>query len=72
MSPILESAKDRAWYDLQTAWSLVQTIGRVVRSDTDFATTFVLDSQFEKFVARNETILPTWWRVAIQKSEKAA
>lgn len=66
------SARDRAWYRLHTAWALVQMIGRAVRSDTDYATTFVLDSQFERFVARNEEILPAWWRAAIQTECKAA
>ena len=65
-------ARDRGWYELQTAWALVQMIGRAVRSEADSATTFVLDSQFEKFVSRNEGILPRWWRAAIQKTEKAA
>jgi Rad3-related DNA helicase len=59
-------ARDRAWYELQTAWALVQMIGRAVRSETDSATTFVLDSQFERFVVRNEKILPMWWRASIQ------
>jgi len=66
------SARDRAWYQLNTAWALVQMIGRAVRSDTDYATTFVLDSQFEKFVRRNAKILPNWWRAAIQTETKAA
>jgi Rad3-related DNA helicase len=66
------SARDRAWYRLHTAWALVQMIGRAVRSDTDYATTFVLDSQFESFVIRNEEILPAWWRAAIQTEGKAA
>ena len=63
--------RDRAWYELQTAWALVQMIGRAVRSETDSATTFVLDSQFEKFVVRNEAILPMWWRAAIQTAKEA-
>jgi Rad3-related DNA helicase len=66
------SAKDRAWYELQTAWKLVQVTGRAVRSDTDSATTFVLDSHFEKFVSRNEKILPDWWLESIQVSARAA
>jgi Rad3-related DNA helicase len=41
-------------------------VGRAVRSNTDYATTFVLDSQFEQFVTRNEDLLPDWWRAAIQ------
>jgi hypothetical protein len=66
------SASDRAWYALQTAWALVQMIGRAVRSDTDSATSFVLDWHFEKFVSRNKGILPGWWLDAIQVSPKAA
>ncbi len=65
-------ARDRAWYELQTAWALVQMIGRAVRSETDSATTFVLDPQFERFVKRNEKILPMWWRASIQAPTKAA
>ncbi len=66
------SARDSSWYDLQTAWALIQTVGRCVRSETDSSDTFVLDSQFEKFVTRSERILPAWWRAAIQKVSKAA
>jgi Rad3-related DNA helicase len=66
------SAKDKSWYELQTAWALVQMIGRAVRSDTDSATTFVLDSNFERFVSRNERILPAWWRGAIQFLARAS
>ena len=66
------NARDRRWYELKTAWAFVQMIGRAVRSDTDFAATFVLDSHFEKFVLRNERILPAWWRSSIQTSERAA
>ena len=54
------------WYDLQTASALVQMTGRAVRSNTDFASTFILDSNFTKFVERSESILPTWWLDAIQ------
>jgi Rad3-related DNA helicase len=64
--------RDPRWYQLQTACSLMQMIGRCVRSKEDHATTFVLDSQFEKFIRRNEEIIPSWWRAAIQTSAKAA
>lgn len=59
-------ARDKGWYRLQTAWNLVQMVGRAVRSDRDYATTFVLDAQFERFVDRNVGILPGWWRAAIR------
>jgi Rad3-related DNA helicase len=60
------AATDRRWYDLKTAWALVQTVGRAIRSDTDFASTFILDSQFEAFASRNSSILPAWWKASIQ------
>jgi hypothetical protein len=41
------------------------------QADTDYAI-FVLDSLFERFVIRNEEILPAWWRAAIQTEGKAA
>jgi ATP-dependent DNA helicase DinG len=66
------SARDKVWYRLHTARALVQMIVRAVRSDSDYATTFVLDSQFERFVTRNTGILPAWWRAAIQTEGKAA
>jgi hypothetical protein len=32
--------------------------GRAVRSNTGFATSFVLDSEFERYVITNEEIIP--------------
>ena len=60
--------RDRRWYDLKTAWALVQTAGRAIRSDTDFATTFILDSRFGDFASRNSSILPAWWKTSIRSS----
>jgi Rad3-related DNA helicase len=64
----VRAATDRRWYDLKTAWALVQTVGRAVRSDTDFASTFILDSQFGEFACRNSSILPAWWKASIHTS----
>ena len=65
-------SRDRRWYDLATARALVQTVGRAIRSETDFASTFILDSQFDDFVSRNSDILPGWWKASIQTSSEAA
>jgi Rad3-related DNA helicase len=65
------ASRDRRWYDLATAWALVQTVGRAVRSDTDYASTCILDSQFDDFVSRNSDILPAWWKASIQASSEA-
>lgn len=61
---------DSAWYQWRTALTLVQSTGRSVRSNTDYATTYVLDSDFERFVAKNKSILPGWWLAAIRWPKK--
>lgn len=58
--------RDEAWYNWQTALTLVQATGRSVRSKTDRAHTFILDSAFEYFLTKNQSVLPTWWTDSIQ------
>lgn len=55
--------KDGAWYNWQTSIKLVQAYGRSVRSKDDWAKTYVLDTAFKMFVARNR--LPKWYTEAI-------
>tara|TARA_Y100000310_G_scaffold9417_1_gene9843 strand:+ start:25692 stop:27302 length:1611 start_codon:yes stop_codon:yes gene_type:complete len=45
--------KFKGWYELQTAKALVQSAGRSVRSDQDHATTYILDSDFDRFFNKN-------------------
>jgi ATP-dependent DNA helicase DinG len=63
--------KDPAWYDWQTALRLVQTYGRSVRSETDYATTYVLDSNFTKFVTKNRAFFPKYFLEAMQLANPA-
>ena len=35
---------------------IVQSIGRSVRSDSDHAVTYILDSDFDRFLGRNKSI----------------
>ncbi len=42
------------WYDLQTAKTIIQSVGRSVRSDTDTAVTYILDSSWERFFNKNQ------------------
>ncbi len=46
------------WYNLQTAKSIVQSAGRSVRNESDHAVTYILDSDFEKFMSRNRHLFP--------------
>jgi Rad3-related DNA helicase len=63
--------KDAAWYDWQTALRLVQTYGRSVRSETDHATTYVLDSNFTRFVTKNRDLFPKYFLDALQMPNAA-
>jgi ATP-dependent DNA helicase DinG len=41
-------------------------VGRSMRSNEDWAKTYVLDSAFGPFVNKNSDILPNWFTQAIQ------
>lgn len=53
------------WFTWQTALKLVQASGRSIRSEDDWAWTYVLDSDFKTLIARARAILPKWWVEAI-------
>lgn len=53
------------YYQFLTALKLVQCIGRSVRSKTDWAKTYVLDSGFVDFITRSPQLIPKWIKEAI-------
>jgi Rad3-related DNA helicase len=61
--------RDRSWYDWQTVQRLVQTYGRSVRSETDYAVTYVLDSNFTRFLNANRELFPKYFLEAIKVGE---
>ena len=50
------------WYSLQTAKTIVQSVGRSIRSEEDHAVTYILDSDFQKFYSRNTYLFPESFR----------
>jgi Rad3-related DNA helicase len=46
------------WYPLQTAKTIVQSIGRSVRNSTDYAVTYILDSDWNTFYGKNKKYFP--------------
>ena len=44
------------WYDLQTARTVIQAVGRSIRSETDSAVTYILDSSWERFYKNNKSM----------------
>lgn len=56
---------DFSWYNYKALVTFGQEIGRVNRSESDFGATFLMDSRFNKFIAKNSKKLPKWLKDAI-------
>lgn len=56
----------QVWFTTQTARTIVQMTGRGVRSETDHATTYVLDRQFTRWYGDAKRLLPRWWTDAVK------
>lgn len=55
------------WYIFQTVKSIIQAMGRSVRSDTDHATSYVLDEDWNMFFNINKNLFPKDFRDSIIK-----
>lgn len=53
------------WYNWRTASDLIQTYGRVMRSETDYGVTYLLDSNWYWWYPRNRNLIPKWVSQAI-------
>jgi len=49
------------WYTLQTVMTFIQACGRIVRSDDDYGSTYVLDSDFERVYKTHAHFFPKWF-----------
>ena len=54
-----------SYYGWLTALKLVQSYGRAIRSEDDWADTFILDADFDSFQRRNYKMLPKWFKQVI-------
>ena len=57
---------DKDWYRWQTALTLVQSLGRSVRSKEDYAVSYIIDGDFSFFVKDAQDILPDWWLDSVE------
>jgi ATP-dependent DNA helicase DinG len=64
-------ARDPRWYAIETAKALVQAYGRSCRHADDHGVTYVLDGQFERFLARYRALLPEWFLDAVRVAMRA-
>ena len=49
---------NRSWYSYQTIKSIIQCMGRSVRNETDYASSYILDSDWERFFQMNRHMFP--------------
>ena len=57
---------DPRWYQWKSVLRLVQTYGRGTRSEEDWCDTYLLDSSFTSFSAKNLDMLPEWFTEAFR------
>jgi Rad3-related DNA helicase len=53
------------WYPLQTSKTVIQAIGRSVRSSEDYAVTYILDADWDRFYSRNQDMFPESFKESI-------
>lgn len=56
----------KEYYSYITALKLVQSYGRSIRHEEDWAITYVLDSDFGRFISMSGYLLPKWFTEAIE------
>lgn len=54
------------WYPLQTAKTILQAVGRSVRSKDDTAATYILDADFERFYYSNSSLFPVTFKESLK------
>lgn len=62
----VRTEQDPAWYQWRTCLTVVQAYGRSVRSETDYAVTYLLDADFPAFLRRQKGRLPLWFLEAVR------
>jgi Rad3-related DNA helicase len=67
-NPQLKKRSDLNWdyYVWITALKMVQSYGRSIRTEKDYADTFVLDGDFKRFLQMAVDILPDWFLEPLQ------
>jgi Rad3-related DNA helicase len=58
------------WYPWTTILDLIQSYGRSIRSEEDYADTIILDSCFSDLMTQNSHLFPSYFLDVIEKIEK--
>jgi len=57
--------KNNKWYPYMTAKSIIQSLGRSIRNDTDYAVSYIIDSDWERFYKMNNNLFPKEFNMLI-------
>ena len=49
-------ARDKNWYAYQTLKTIIQSLGRSIRNEKDYAATYILDEDWNNFYSRNKSM----------------
>jgi ATP-dependent DNA helicase DinG len=55
--------QNRNWYVFQTVKSIIQSLGRSIRNDNDYAISYILDEDFTIFYAKNKNMFPRDFKI---------
>jgi ATP-dependent DNA helicase DinG len=56
----------KSWYEMQTVKSILQSVGRSIRNEKDYAITYILDSSFDYLYKKNKWMFPEDFQESIQ------
>lgn len=72
--PVVIARKEQNpdWYAYRSAMTIVQAPGRGVRSEKDFAKTYLLDPGFMRFFSQNKHLFPEWFLSSIVRGYKGS
>ncbi len=59
------ATRDPEWYRSEAVKSLLQTCGRVCRSDDDHGATYILDEDVKRLLRDTRDQLPKWFKIAL-------
>tara|TARA_Y100000034_G_scaffold28883_2_gene34744 strand:- start:14981 stop:16615 length:1635 start_codon:yes stop_codon:yes gene_type:complete len=68
-SPVIRKRMNKWswWYPYMTTKTIIQAIGRSVRSINDYCSTYILDENFEYFYSKNKNMFPNWFNDVFEK-----
>ena len=55
----------KSWYEWMTTKTLIQGLGRSIRSEQDYAISYILDADFNYFYKKNAFLFPDWFKESL-------